>query len=72
MKKAIIIVSIMIGTLFLCSKVSAKEILTALEVKDPSGNTVTVMLDACWDPVYKRWEPCYVVQPTCLNIVNKK
>lgn len=58
--------------MFLVKSASAQPVPTALVVKDPSGNEVTVMLDACYDPVTKRWEPCYVTQPQCLKLVNKK
>lgn len=61
------IVITLIATLFLMGSANCEELITALTVKDPSGKTVEVMLDACYDPVTKRWGPCYVVSPTCLN-----
>lgn len=66
-----IIVAI-IGALFVCSTVTAGELATILRVKDPNGDMVTVMLDACYDPVTKRWEPCYVTQSNCFNIASKR
>lgn len=74
MKKTAFIILTIIGAMFLFNTAKAEELITSLRVKDPNGDFVTVMLDACYDPVTKRWEPCYVVDPnmTTTTTINKK
>ena len=66
------IIAFVIGAMLLIPIVTeAENLITAMRVKDPNGNNVTVTLDACYDPVTKRWEPCYVMEPVCINNVKK-
>lgn len=72
MKKFAIVILIMLAFSFLYT-INAEPIPpTSLEVSLPNGQRVVVELDACYDPVTKRWEPCYVQAPSVCKAENVK
>lgn len=58
--------------MFFAVAVNCQELQTTMRIKDPTGEIVTVALDACYDPVTKHWGPCYVeFKENCKSKNNK-
>jgi hypothetical protein len=60
MKKFAIVILFILAFSFLYTLNAEPIPATSMEVNLPNGQTVVVELDACYDPVTKRWGPCYV------------
>lgn len=72
MKKFMIVILLVLGFSFLYTANADTVQSTDLIARLPNGQTVVVQLDACYDPVTKRWGPCYVQTSVTCKVENTK